>query len=291
MNYPITDGENGEVVAVSSAQFDIKKFVFKLIGFLPWIIISVLIAYTIAQLYLRYTPKMHKISAFVLIKDDEESSPDYNTLKELGVITESKEVQNQMDIIQSYELSAAVVDSLNLQISLFSEGRISSSPLYGKSAPVNIHVVKGDSSEFSPSSFELLLSGDKFKLTKGDEKTEYNYNDTFTLAGKEVWFTRDSLIKADPNGYNLVIRDKHSVAVALRGAITVSKANEMGGIIEIAMQDQTPERAIDIINKLIEAYNTAGIRDKNIVGLKTNQFLNERVDTVSKELDVLELKA
>src|SRR6476661_6012107 len=105
MSYPVTDIENGEITTAGGAQFDIKKFVYKLVGFLPFIIISVLVAYTIAQLYLRYTPKMHRVAANLLIKADAESSPDYNLLRELGASPGAREVQNQIDILQSYELS------------------------------------------------------------------------------------------------------------------------------------------------------------------------------------------
>src|SRR5205085_5106571 len=90
---------------------------------------------------------------------------------------------------------------------------------------------------------------------------------------------------------NLIIQDKNELAVGIRDGITVTKVHDNGGILEIAMLSVAPDRAIDIINKLIEVFNTAGIKDKNIVGYKATQFVGERVDTVSKELDELELKA
>src|SRR6266498_621522 len=290
-NYPVTDIDNGELVVSSGAQFDIKKFLYKLIGFLPWIIISVLISYSVAQLYLRYTPKVHRIAANLLIKADAESSPDYNILREFGVTPGSREVQNQIDILESYELSAAVVDSLSLQIKLLSQGRIASSTLYGKSVPVFIHLIKEDTTDFVPLSYQLFLKDNRFLLVQGNERKEYRYKDTFLLSGKEVSFERNDLVKADPAGYNLIIQDKRQVAVALRHAITVTKTHDEGGIIEIAMLNESPERAIDIINKLIEVFNTAGIIDKNLVGYKATRFVADRVDTVSKELDELELRA
>src|SRR5690242_16376398 len=164
MSYPINDTDANELNAEPGSQFDIKKFLFKLIGFLPWIIISVLIGYTIAQLYLRYTPKMHRISANLLIKDDASSSPDYSLLMELGINPGDKEVQNQIDILQSYELAKYVVDSLNLQITITSQGRIASSTLYGSNVPVFIRVVKTDTSEFTPASYQLFLYKDKFAI-------------------------------------------------------------------------------------------------------------------------------
>ena len=291
MSYPLTEGENTELVAVSGTQLDIKKFVYKLIGFLPWIIISTLIAYSAAKLYLRYTPQLHRISAYLLIKDNEESSPDYNVLRELGVITSSKEVQNQIDILESYQLSENIVDSLNLQVKIFAEGRISSSDIYGKNSPVFVHVARGDSGIYQPGAYKLFLKDEHFTLVQGSKQQSYNFSDTILFSGRRVYFVRNKKIKDDENGYNLVVQDKRSTALAIKSAIQVTKMHEMGGIVEIAMLDKVPERAEDIINTLMHAYNTAGVTDKNIVGNKTNSFLTERVDTVSKELDDLELTA
>ncbi|HXL58607.1 MAG TPA: hypothetical protein VN958_20235, partial [Chitinophagaceae bacterium] len=291
MNNPITDIDNSELVAASGAQFDIKKFLYKLIGFLPWIIISVMIGYTVSQLYLRYTPKVHRVAANLLIKDDAESSPDYNILRELGVMPGSREVQNQIDILQSYELAAAVVDSLNLQVKLLSQGRIASSTLYGQSRPVFIHLIDEDTAESQLSSYQLLLDDNTFSLINENERTEYHYKDTFLLSGKRVSIERNELVKADPAGYTLIIQDKRQVAVGIRHGITVTRTHDMGGIIEIAMLNESPQLAVDIINTLIHVFNVAGITDKNIVGYKATRFVSERVDTVSRELDELELKA
>jgi capsular exopolysaccharide synthesis family protein len=291
MSYPISDTEVQELTAASSTQFDIKKFVYKLIGFLPWIIISVLISYTVAQLYLRYTPKMYRVSANLLIKDDGESSTDYNLLQELGVTPGGREVQNQIDILQSYELAEAVVDSLNLQIKIVSQGRIASSTSYGKNSPLFIHLLANDTAQFIPSNYQLFVDDRKFWLQKGTEKTEYNFGDTFSLAGKKVSFERNDLVPSNSNGYNLIIQDKRQITVGLKNAIVVTKIHDNGAILEIAMLNESPDLAIDIINTLIEVFNIAAVKDKNIAGYKATRFVADRVDTVEKELDQLELQA
>src|SRR5438105_2691649 len=110
MSYPVADIESNEIPAMpSAAQFDVKKFIFKLLGFLPWIVISVLISYSVATLYLRYTAQVHRISAHLLIKDNAQSSPDYNILMELGVSPGGKELQDQIDILQSFALATWLV--------------------------------------------------------------------------------------------------------------------------------------------------------------------------------------
>lgn len=291
MSYPSGENISTELVAASSSQFDIRKFVYKLVGFLPWILLSVIICYSIAKLYLRYTPQLHRVAAYLLIKDNDEYSSDYEVLKELGVMPGNKEVQNQIDILESYQLAESVVDSLNLQLKFYLEGRIATSTLYGKNMPVAVNAIKNDTGIFKPALYKLFITEGNFTLQKGAEKQTHNYNDTFDLNGRKVFFSRNALVKPETGGYNLQIQERTSVAKSVKSAVTVVKMHDMGGIIEIAMLDQIPERAGDIINMLVIAYNTAGITDKNLVGNKANRFLAERVDTVALELDNLELKA
>ncbi|HEX8378888.1 MAG TPA: hypothetical protein VF602_13805, partial [Pedobacter sp.] len=71
MSYPLNTPENEFAIPVGS-QFDIKKFVFKMIAVLPWFILSVVFSILVAKVYLRYTLPVNKISAFLLIKSDED---------------------------------------------------------------------------------------------------------------------------------------------------------------------------------------------------------------------------
>ena len=289
MSYPV-ESSDSEFSPASSSEFDIKKFIFKLIGFLPWIILSTLISYGIARLYLRYTPQMHKVAGYVLIKDDQENNSDNKILEELGVMPDSKEVQNQIDILQSYNILSGIVDSLNLEIQIIDQGRIASSPLYANRMPVFIIPVKSDTSRFKPASYKLNLYEKKFSIPGTGKDLFHQYDDTFLLSNRLVTVRRNPLVRVDPKGYLLNIRNYHDVALSMKGGINVRLINPMGGIIEIAMIDEIPSRAIDIINKLLEAYNTAGLRDKNIVGYKTLNFINDRIDTVSRQLDEVESK-
>jgi tyrosine-protein kinase Etk/Wzc len=289
MSYPVTDNDT-EIVAESNAQFDIKKFIYRLIGFLPWIVVSVLISYGAAMLYLRYTPKYHKVAADLLIKDEEQNSSDNRVLEELGVMPNSMEVQNEIDILQSFTLTSQVVDSLNLQLVLIEQGRIASQALYGYKSPVEINSLPGDSTNFIPSASRLILKENKFSIIHGSQNSSYNYGDTFLFAGKKVYFLRNINVKINPRGYNLNVRATGDVAKALSAGLEVKKIHDMGGILEIGMLDEIPDRAIDIINELIKSYNTAGIMDKDIAGYKTMDFIKDRLDTVSAELDSLEIK-
>lgn len=294
MSYPVTDNEPIEITTVKGSPFDIKKFFYKLVGFLPFILLSLLIAFVGGRLYLRWTPSQHRVSANLLIKNDNETSPDYTILRELGVMPGSKEVQNQIDILQSYDLSESVVDSLNLQVKVFTQARIASSYLYGIMSPIVIRPVSSDTASYQPGIYLMQIFDDYFTLESVDNEGKvqsYPYKEAIELGGKKVYVTRNFSVKANANGYSLEIAPKKSTVMAVRNALTVVKLHDMGGILEIAMLDVSPLRAMDIINAIMEAFNAAALKDKNLAGVRTAKFVSERVDSVESELDVLEMKA
>jgi tyrosine-protein kinase Etk/Wzc len=290
MVYPINDNEN-DLIVVSKNQFDIKKFLFKLFRHFPWILVSILVAYFVGKVYLRYTPELHHITANLLIKDEEEASSDYKVLRELGVMPGTKEVQNQIDILQSYGLIRDIVDSLNLEISISTEGHIASTPLYGPTLPLDFHIIDRNDSRTKIGTYKLKIYDSRFSLTNGKKTTYYSYGEIIELCGYKLFFTKNANTKESEITYILSLLNSQLVVKDLSRVLDVRKISEMGGIIAISILDQNANRGIDILNTLIKTFNTAGVTDKNVVGIKTVRFLNERIDTVAQELRSLEKQA
>lgn len=289
MSYPLGTQETEFVIQQpSNNQFDGKKLAYKAIGIIPWVIIGLAAAIVTARLYLRYTPSEHKVAAYLLVKKENEANLDYNVLKDLGVVQAFSDVLNQVDILKSYTLLERVIDSLNLNIHVRQEGRVTRNQIFGDEMPFILKV--WDTYPVSKyCSYQLNLTRDGITLSGYGTKTSYKYGDTVeTLYGK-ISFERNPQIKINPKGYILEFANKHSEAGSLRANMNVELTNDKGGgILEISMMDQIPERAIEILNKLIEVFNNADLDDKNIVTKRTIKFLSERIDSVSKELSGIE---
>src|SRR5699024_1363669 len=58
--------------------------------------------------------------------------------------------------------------------------------------------------------------------------------------------------------------------------------------IEVAIMDEVPERGEAILNELISVYNQAAQTDKNLAAQGTLEFLDTRLNRLSKELDSIE---
>jgi len=275
MSYPANTADSDYVVS-SSAQFDIKKFIFKIIGYLPWVIICLFLAIFISNLYLRYTPQYYRIAAFILVKD-EESNSNYQILKEYNIIPGNKDVDNEIDILLSHTLMARVVDSLQLNISISKEGRVIASELFGKTQPVYYKLIS-ENPDGKPAIFKLEVGRNTFVLTSIDGgRRTYYYGDTVNLDYGKFVFDRNSAVKLEPNGFQFRIKSKDEAANILQGQIEVQRKRENSGIIEVAKLDLIPERGEVIVNELIEVYNTASLVDKNIAASKTVEFLKSEI--------------
>lgn len=289
MSYPIGIQETDYTIQQpAQSSFDFKKILHKVVNILPWAILGLIIAMVCANLYLRYTPSKHKVAAYILIKKEEEANLDYKLLKGLDVVVAISDIQNQMDIFRSYTLLERVVDTLKLNFHVRQEGRVSGSQLYSYERP--FFLKKLDQDDFvKPCVYKMLLNREGFTIEGSDGNRTFKYGDTVMAQCGRFVLERNPMVKINPKGYTLQVSDKFTEANNWRGSLGAELTNEKGGgIIEISLIDEIPERAIEVLNTLIMVFNDADLNDKNIVTKKTIHFLDGRVDTVSRELNVIE---
>ena len=70
--------------------------------------------------------------------------------------------------------------------------------------------------------------------------------------------------------------------------LQVVSPNKLSSIISLSFKDEVPEKAEDVLNQLIYMYDRASIEEKNSMAKTTLQFVEERLNIVSKDLDSIE---
>ena len=94
-----------------------------------------------ALLYLRYTEPTYQMSARILIKDDQSrrrpSSQMLSNMQDLGFLTNSSGIDNEIEVLQSRILLRDVVRDLKLYSEYRTNGRIRDYIAYG-TQPVNV---------------------------------------------------------------------------------------------------------------------------------------------------------
>ena len=70
--------------------------------------------------------------------------------------------------------------------------------------------------------------------------------------------------------------------------LSVTQTDNDAAVLYTALRYFSTVRAEDVLNTLINIYNEETIKDKNQIAINTENFINERLIKITKELDDVE---
>jgi uncharacterized protein involved in exopolysaccharide biosynthesis len=127
------------------------------------------------------------------------------------------------------------------------------------------------------------------ELQIGDSK---NINRTFSHLPAMIG-TRVGIITLTQNEYR-TLADGQVLEVTLSspvgaagkyaGSLTVSQTSKTTTIAQLVLSDEFPQRAIDYLKQLAIVYNRQANEDKNLIAVRTEQFINNRLEKINAEL-------
>src|SRR5665647_2127164 len=115
----------------------IQQVVSKYVPYWPMFLAALIIAVSIALVYLHYTIPVYEATATILIKDEKKGNEDSKLMESLDQISSKKIVENEIEIIQSRALMINVVKALSLYAPIYEKGTVHTISAYIKS-PINI---------------------------------------------------------------------------------------------------------------------------------------------------------
>ena len=250
----------------------------------PLFIILVVLACAGADFYLKYTLPQYEASATMLIKDEKKGLDDSKMIESLNLIATKKIVENEIEVIKSRTLISEVVANLGLYATQYKVEQWADQPLYAES-PIRVEVadlssikpVKRLDFQINLSDSTVVLGGKPYRCGTWVETPYGDYR--FSIRTKN--FT---------GSYYLRFRDPKEVVEELRKKVVVTSSSKLSTVINLRMQDGVPSRAEAILNELIAVYNSASINVKNQLAKNTLQFVEDRLQHVSHELDSIELR-
>ena len=108
-----------------------------------WFVLSMFICLCAAMLYLRYTEPVYNLTTRMLIKDEDNnrrsSARMLSNMQDLGFMSNSAGIDNEIEVIQSRVLIHDVVMDLKLHTSYRRAGRIAKMQVY-ETQPVNVEL-------------------------------------------------------------------------------------------------------------------------------------------------------
>lgn len=296
--------ENNQTQATRQEEvFSFRELMYSCLGRWYWFLISLVVCFAIATLYLLYTPPTFTRSMSVLIKEEDRggsvSTDVASTFSELGLSHSNTNVDNEMVNIQSPDLIYEVVKRLNLDVNYVTEGPFRKRLIYGDQLPFTIKFAELDDNE----SLSLTIT------PKNDNEVVLS---NFKMQGKEI----DSkpilaklgttikspvgVITLTPTPYKpdlpferpfYITRSKIDMVIAsYKSRLKVDYAEDGTSIIKLTLNDTNIQRAEDVLNTILNVYNERWMTDKNQIVNATDIFINERLRVLQDELGNIDSK-
>ena len=300
----------GEQDGKSNSWFSLPNLFATLVLNWQWFLLSLIIFVCGALIYLRYAEPVYQVSARMLIKDENKSNNPAQMLagvEDLGFLSNSTGIDNEVEVLQSRILLRDVVKDLKLYTEYRREGRVNHIIAY-QTQPINVDL---DPQHLDSLDFALLEKTQYLKMKVSREDTTYLITgsafsgkdeiDTFNKTAKTlpaVFSTALGTITITANpgrewsekdkGYFVTIRPPMAVATDYLDRMTVEPTSKLTSIAQLTLKDKNIRRGIDVLRQLTVCYNRQANADKNEVALRTEEFINDRMNKINKELGTTE---
>jgi capsular exopolysaccharide synthesis family protein len=266
------------------------------------LIIAILIGYT----YLRYATPEYSASATIKIRDEKESQklPSLEDISSGGLFSDgTNKIKDEIEIIKSRTLIKNVVKNLKLNIRCFAEGSIKEHEIY-QNPPIKLSffasdsiIDKVDTTLFikikSPTEFLALKKESKSILTRDEETGKsFSFGQRIKTGFGDMILTPNVAKYAPAIGGNfrISISSVDNIVNGYQRRINIS--SEAGSsIIKLTLNESNSYKAVDVLDELINEYNKDVLKDKEAVVKVTSDFINNRLEIVSEELEKVDFTA
>ena len=307
--------QDSEILREGMEQQEESAFSFQAIFsmlVLNWqyFLLSLFICVCGALIYLRYATPVYQMSVKMLIKEDNSSRTRrsaniLNNMQELGFLSNSAGIENEVEILQSRVLARDAVKNLKLYTEYRSAGRLKKSLIY-QSQPVNVDLdpqglnamdkdmlygMKSISMSITMKDGKYQVNGKTLyqgKVSKQFNKTLPKLPAAFKTEYGVLTFTHNEKAEVatmtESDEYLVTICPPMFTAMQYAARLSVEPSTKMSSIAVLSLKDPHPLRGMDFLNQLAVCYNQQANADKNEIAIRTEEFINGRLEKIDAEL-------
>lgn len=271
-----------------------------------WFVLSIVICLGLAAVYLRYATPIYQVSAKLLIKDNDQNSPNSankNAMLNsatLGLISNSNGFDNEMEILTSHSLALQVVKDMKIYVDYYFVGKVKDELLY-RQQPINVDMDEAHLNKLNmPVQLKITREDNNYKISgtcyvpvdKLASKGPFKFERTVQSIPSTI-YTRVGAIQLTQSPY-AVMKDGESIKVFIYSPqmaankyveeLSTTQTSKTTTIAQLTLNDEDPQRALDYVQRLSVCYNQQANVDKNEIARRTEQFINGRLEKINAEL-------
>lgn len=301
--------QNDNIQIQEKGTVDLRNLFFKFLANWHWFAVSIVICCIGMYLYLRFQVPVYRITASVLIKEEDKKRGGMNqgplaAIQDLGMFSMSSNFDNEVEILRSRTLIKKVVEKLGLYITVRKNNCFDyAEPLYSE-FPISLYMTPDEASVLTGHPIKVSLECSKEgKLNvvvdyyDKESKRYENKHATFN-AFPAVLTTPAGVINFSVNHPSMVghkpfrlageIFSPREMADYYAQNLEILPTSKTTTIAKIILNNTNIQRGVDFIQCLVDFYNQDANDEKNLVARKTADFIKERIAIINRDLGITE---
>jgi len=271
-------------------SIDLKQELRRYLRYWPWFVLTLVLTSLSAFLYLRYTAPVYETYSKVKILDESDGLE----LPTSAFIFKRSNInlENEIEILNSYLIMNRVVRELNLTTSFYEEGTIQTSKL--ETFPFTFEQLIDSDSIIKKQSFKLNITNEGLHITdlileKGYEFPGYNTDNTLDNLPFKVNIASALQTELEGKTYIVNFSPIKNVALGLKSKISVESIGEQSDLLKLSIKGKNRVLSEKILNTLMDVFDKDGISDRQLISKRTLNFIDERFVFLAEELDSIEV--
>jgi capsular exopolysaccharide synthesis family protein len=292
-------------------KINLKELIQKLVSKWYFFLIAQLILIPLAFAYIYFADNVFLVRASILLNGEVKNGlSSEKFLKGMELLSSQTELEDEIGILKSFNLSESTVGKLDFGILYFSKSNLRSSERYGKSFPFKVELDSTVNQIIDVPIFVNRTSDSTYTIqTSATEANTYNFytkkivehlsNVEINSSGvNNKWFKQKNLrfkIKFNQPYYSdsdteyyIVIRDLASLAEGFRNELDIKPISRESNMVEVSLKSKNAQKGILFLNTLLDVYRYNELTKKNMLGIKTIRFIDDQLGGVSDELRKVE---
>lgn len=282
-------------------EIDLSGFIREVREHFWWFIISFILCFTAAFLYIKFKLPVYEATASVLIQESQRPSMNMEDFLTGDVFGDQANIATEKGVLGSRSVMRETIRRLKLGVSYYNTSVFPYLPRYRKQP----FIVVVDSTSVIPDwiydkHFALSFIDDgKYKLTiltENDTKKEYKYSGVHEFGERVKTGEFEFLIRTDASvvrnaeytDFEFVVHNESRQVNDYLSRLKIESPDKDATIVKLTFRDEIAARAEDVLNMLCEVYINLDIQDKTSVASLTLQFVEKQLAGTSEVVKSIE---
>lgn len=263
--------------------------------------LSVFIFASSAVIYAYFSTSLYRINSTLLLRDENKGT-DFNSnalLPEMLGFSSTSSVENEAEVFRSEFLISRALEDLNFFISYYEpKGLWRWKEIYENERPINVSIKEKNggfnqreiSIEIIPlnnNTFKLLQEKKEGRILKFGEEIKNPFG-TYVIEKNPDFFYDFAEKLNEP--VKIVFHGKQ-LSRDIADNFEVDIVNKLASVITLTTYTEHPKKGEDLIQKIIDIYNSDAENEKNVIAKNTISFIDEQLVSLTEELLTIENEA